>query len=264
MNAVCLAMMAAPALVAVLALPAAAQENHIMLSTDRDSYMLGDDVVVWGSVSTVLPGEQMQMKVLYGDDVIMVDQFEVAADGSFARRVSTGGQNWDNSGSYVVRVWYGSDNISREFEYVAEDADTPTRQIEVADGRGSTFDLGYAIRGGTVDRMVVDYDNMAILVEMESDRGGDLLLDLPRRYINATEAGDDTEFIVLAGDQPLQYVERDTASDVRRIWVAFPPGTSEILVIGTEVVPEFGAVAVLLVAVGGAVAASRFRTRIFP
>jgi hypothetical protein len=69
---------------------------------------------------------------------------------------------------------------------------------------------------------------------------------------------------VLAGDQQLQYVERDTASDVRRIWVAFPPETSEILVIGTAVVPEFGAAAVLLLAVGGAVAASRFRTRIFP
>ena len=264
MNAICLAMVVVSALVAALALPAAAQENPIMLSTDQDSYMLGDDVVVWGSVSTVLPGEQMQMKVLYRDDVIMVDQFEVAADGSFARRVSSGGPNWDNSGSYVVRVWYGSDNISREFAYVAEDAGVPTAHIEVADGRGGTFDLEYAIRGGTVDRMVVDYHNLAILVEMESDRGGDLLLDLPRRYINATDTGGDVEFIVLAGDQQLQYVERDTASDVRRIWVAFPPETSEILVIGTAVVPEFGAAAVLLLAVGGAVAASRFRTRIFP
>lgn len=244
------------------ALPAVAQENAITLDTDRDSYMMGDDVVVWGSVSTVLPGEQMQMKVLNDAGVIMVDQFEVATDGSFARRINLAGPSWETSGSYVVRVWYGSDNISREFDYVAEDAGVPSRQFEVADGRGGTFDLRYALGGGTINHMEVDYENLAIQVYLDSENGGSLILDLPRIYINATDADGDVEFIVLADEQPISYVEHAASSDVRRISVNFPPQTSEILVIGTEVVPEFGAVAILLLGVGAAAVVSRFRTRI--
>lgn len=258
----CLVLLAASAMV-VWAVPAAAQENFITLNTDKEMYMLGDTIVVWGSVSTVLPGEHIQMKVLHRDEVVMVDQFEVASDGTFARPVSSGGPNWDASGQYVVRVWYGSDNTSRQFEYVAEDANTPNRQMEVADGRGGTFDLEYAVKGGTVESMVVDYESLAISVSMESERGGSLLVDLPRRFINATDADGDVEFIVLADMQNLAYVEEAAGSDVRRIAVAFPPGTDEILIIGTAVVPEFGVAVYMALAVGGAAAASAFRTRIF-
>lgn len=260
----CLVLLAASAMLAAWALPADAQENFIMLNTDKDMYILGDTIVVWGSISTVLPGEHIQMKVLNRDEVVMVDQFEVASDGTFARPVSTGGPNWDTSGQYVVRVWYGSDNTSKQFEYVAEDANTPNRQIEVADGRGGTFDLEYAIKGGTVERMAVDYESLAISVDLESEHGGSLLVDLPRRFINATDVGGDVEFIVLADTQNLAYVEEDAGSDVRRIAVALPPGTDEILIIGTAVVPEFGAAVYMVLAVGGAAAASVFRTRIFP
>ena len=83
-------------------------------------------------------------------------------------------------------------------------------------------------------------------------------------YINSTDAGGDIKFIVLADDQPIPYIEHDAGPDIRRIEVAFPSETSEIMVIGTEVVPEFGAAALALLAVGGAVAVSRLRTRISP
>lgn len=259
-----LVLLAASAILTAWAMPAAAQENFITLNTDKDMYMLGDNIVVWGSVSTVLPGEHIQMKVLHRNEVIMVDQFEVASDGTFARPVSADGPNWDRSGQYVVRIWYGSDNTSRQFEYVAEDASSPNKQIEVADGRGGTFDLKYAVRGGTVERMVVDYESLAISVDLESEHGGSLLVDLPRRYINATNADGDVKFIVLADTQNLAYVEEDAGSDVRRIAVTFPPGTGDILIIGTAVVPEFGAAVYMVLAVGGAAAVSVFRTRIFP
>ena len=258
----CLVLLAASVML-VWVVPAAAQENFIALNTDKDTYLLGDTIVVWGSISTVLPGEQIQMQILYREQVVMVDQFDVASDGTFARPVSSGGSNWDRSGQYVVRIWYGTDNTSRQFEYVAEDVSTPNRQMEVADGRGGTFDLEYAIRGGIVERMVVDYESLAISVELESEDGGSILVDLPRRFINATDADGDVAFIVLADTQSLPYVEEDAEPDVRRISVSFPPGTDEILIIGTAVVPEFGSAVYVVLAVGGAAAASVFRTRIF-
>ena len=244
--------------------PAAAQENAITLHTDRSSYGADSVIAVWGSVSTLLPGAHIQMKILYGDQVIMVDQFEVAADRSFARLVTTGGPNWSNDGQYVVRVWYGSDNTSREFEYVAGSSMAAAQRAEVDDGRGGTFDVWYSVLGGTVDGMAVDYDNLAIRVEMSADSGGSLALDLPRAYINSTDAGGDVAYIVMAGDRQLYHEEVDAEPDVRRITVTFPADTTEILVVGTAVVPEFGAAAAVLLAVGGAAAAARLKTRISP
>lgn len=248
----------------VMAMPlATAQENVITLHTDRDSYDADSVIAVWGGVSTILPGAHIQMKILYGDQVIMVDQFEVAADRSFARLVTTGGPNWSNDGQYVVRVWYGSDNTGQEFEYVSGDSLAAALRAEVDDGRGGTFDVWYSILGGTVRGMAVDYDNLAIRVQISTNSGGSLVLDLPRMYVDSTDAGDDVAYIVMAGDRQLHHEEINADSDVRRIKVAFPADTTDLLVIGTEVVPEFGTVAIILLAVGSVATVSRLKTRIF-
>ena len=246
---------------AVLCIPLAAyaQEDPITLHTDSESYRGGDVVVVYGKVIP-LPGEQLTLRIQNNNNVMQVDQFSVAKDGTYTYMVNTNGTNWNNDGQYTVLVRYGQNSAALRFDFVVGGiSDDDLALFEVADG-GSTFDVWYAIDGGQVSDVVVDPDNLAIRVSLDSTTDGTLLLDLPREYIDASYNGDDEDYIVLIDDVMSPHTD-DMGSDVRRVEVKFPPGAQEIMVIGTEVVPEFGTALWILAAAAGTAAASRYAWR---
>ena len=249
---------------------AVAQEgDHVSVATDRDSYESGDIIVVSGMVWPVLPGHQMQMTITGDNKLVEVAQFDVALDGTYTYTVNTSGPKWNHDGEYIIQVQYGQETDNLMFDFAAGEADEKADIFEVADGRGGTFDVGYAVRGGAINDMVVDYENLAIRIALESERDGSLLLDLPRQYIDAVSAdGEDESYIVLVDGSPTVHVDDDMGEEVRRVMVTFPAGTNEIIIIGTQVVPEFGAVLAALAA-GVAVTAiaarsGRLRIGTFP
>lgn len=247
-------------LAAVVAPTAALAQSSlpVVVHTDHDMYRAGDIIVIYGTVSPVLSNEQIRMKIT-GNALVEIAQFDVAQDGSYAHTVNTGGPNWRHHGEYTLQVWYGEATQSLLFDFEPGDREAELAVVEVSDGRGGTFDVDYAIRGGSINDMAVDYDNLAIGIEIESDSDGSLILDLPRLYIDAvTMDGDDEDFIVLADGFPAPSID-DRGSDVRRLTVTFPAGTSEIMIIGTNVVPEFG-VALAALAAGVAATAVAART----
>lgn len=241
---------------------AMAQNNNIQLNTDSKSYENGDVMVVYGEVSTMLPDEQMRLQVLYRSTVLLVDQFDVAKDGTFTYLVNTKGSQWTHDGQHTIRVWYGNDNISQYFEYATQGIEDTLGMFEVADGRGGTFDLSYAIRGGVVDDMQVDYENLGIKISISAENGGRILLDLPRKYIDSVHnGGGDAQYIVLVDGIGTDHLD-DMGQDTRRIIVNFDANTADIMIIGTRVIPEFSSVFVILA--GGIVTISvlsRFRTK---
>lgn len=242
---------------------AAAQDNNIQLNTDSASYGDGDVMIVYGKVPIVLPDEQMRLQVLYRSTVLLVDQFDVAEDGTFTYLVNTQGSKWVNDGQYTIRVWYANDNNSQYFEYASEGIEDTLGMFEVADGRGGTFDVSYAIRGGVVDDMRVDYENLAIRVSISAEHDGRILLDLPREYIDSINNDDDTQYIILINGAETDHLD-DMGQDIRRIVINFDADTTDIMIIGTQVVPEFGSVFIILI--GGIVTISvlsRFRMRTF-
>lgn len=249
-------------------LPAAAvaQEGDLVsVDADRDSYESGDIIVVSGMVWPVLSGHQMQMTITGDNRLVEVAQFDVALDGTYTYTVNTSGPKWNYEGEYVIQVQYGQETDSLIFDFAVVGSDETVDIFEVADGRGGTFDVGYVVRGGTVNDMVVDYENLAIRITLESERDGSLLLELPRQYIDAVGmSGEDEDYIVLADGSPTAHVDDDMGEEVRRVLVTFPAETAEIMIIGTQVVPEFGIVLAVLAAgvAATAVAARSGRLRI--
>ena len=248
-------------LLAAVVAPAAALAQSsppVVVYTDHDMYRAGDIIVIYGAVSPVLPDEQVRMKIT-GNALVEIAQFDVAQDGSYAHTVNTSGPNWRHHGEYTLQVWYGEASQSLLFDFEPGDRGAELAVVEVSDGRGGTFDVDYAIRGGSIDDIAVDYDNLAIRMDVESESDGSLILDLPRLYIDAvTMDGDDEDFIVLVDGFPAPSID-DKGSEVRRLTVTFPAGTSEIMIIGTNVVPEFG-VALAALAAGVAATAVAART----
>ena len=256
-----MAVAAAVAVASVACGGAAAQSNNILLNTDALSYRGGDVIIVYGQVPTVLPDEQMRLQILHQGTVLLVDQFDVAADGTFTYIINTDGSQWTHDGQYAMRVWYGNDNTSVYFDYMTAALGDTLDMFEVDDGRGGTFDMSYAIRGGVVDRMGVDYDGLAINVQIDAQHDGQILLDLPRRFINATGQDGDVPYIVLLDGVQVDHAD-DMGADIRRIMVNFTSESADLLVIGTQVVPEFGgALAVLAAGTIASALAYRLRAR---
>ncbi|HJJ24420.1 MAG TPA: PEFG-CTERM sorting domain-containing protein, partial [Nitrosopumilus sp.] len=60
--------------------------------------------------------------------------------------------------------------------------------------------------------------------------------------------GDDTEFFVLVDDEETEFDEIRTYVD-RKLTIPFSEGAEQIEIIGTFVIPEFGTIAAMILAV---------------
>ncbi|PIN95332.1 MAG: copper-binding protein, partial [Nitrosopumilus sp. CG10_big_fil_rev_8_21_14_0_10_33_7] len=69
-----------------------------------------------------------------------------------------------------------------------------------------------------------------------------------RALIDAKMGDQDDTFFVLVDGEEVDFEETTTSTD-RTLTILFPAGAEEIEIIGTTVVPEFGTIAVMILAV---------------
>ena len=238
----------AVAILAIWMIPAYAQNNPIILHSDKDLYITGEFIIISGEVMTVLPGEHARLQIQRNADdfLIEVAQFDVARDGTYTYIVNTSGPSWDQEGEYTIRVWYGTESNTIGVNFVTTAA-SQMINYEVPDGRGGTFDLNYTMYGGDIRNMYINYDSLSLEIEMAAQKDGRIYLDLPRRYINSSVDMVDIDYIVLVDDRPVTHTE-ESNPESRLLTIAFPEGSTNISVIGTAVVPEFGMAILLLAA----------------
>jgi predicted secreted protein with PEFG-CTERM motif len=232
--------------------PSFAQESILSVNVSNDSFEEGDTIVISGKVSIIILETPVTIQIFNEGNLIEIAQIVVAQDGSFTHTILAEGQLWQNEGDYTVRAAYGEGNIAEaSFEFFKQIAITDTSEFfEVDAGSSGTFDVEYIIRGGTVKDMIVDSEIFALIVIIESAGDGSLTLDLPRESIDATKSdGSDDLFIILIDGIEVIYDEAITNEDTRTITIQFEEGDSDIEVIGTYIIPEFGTIASLILAV---------------
>ena len=78
--------------------------------------------------------------------------------------------------------------------------------------------------------------------------GGEIVLTLPRDVIDSTIDGVDEVFFVLVDGYETEYTEVATDLD-RTITIPFVAEAGSIEIIGTYVIPEFGTIAMMILAV---------------
>jgi predicted secreted protein with PEFG-CTERM motif len=94
------------------------------------------------------------------------------------------------------------------------------------------------------------------VIKIDASDEGKLVLDLPRKYIDAEKQnGKDEVFIILIEkiDNKIvetQYDEETSHSEIRTLTINFEEGDSLIQIIGTYVVPEFGAIVMIILTIG--------------
>jgi predicted secreted protein with PEFG-CTERM motif len=226
-------------------------EPLITTSTDKSEYKIGDTIVISGSVKSVVEGTPLTIQILDPDrNIVKVDQIDVAQDGKYTTTAKAAGNLWKKDGTYTVKVQYGPQNVVVEtnFQFTSSTV-IPTQIFEVNAENEGTFDVEYSITGGTVKDMVIDFEGLSLIVSIDSTSDGTMTLKIPRELMDAkTTSGDDDMFIVLIDGAEVE-AQQTSTSGSRTLTINFLKGDSDVEIIGTQIVPEFGAIAALVLAV---------------
>ena len=227
-------------------------QEPILVEVSSSSYEEGDIIVISGKVSTIILDYQVTIQIFNEGNLIEIAQLVVAQDGSFTHTIIAQGPQWQNEGDYAIRASYGEGNVAEaNFEFflykeIAELSD----YYEVNASPYGTFDVEYIIRGGILETMEIEPEIFALIVDIESTSDGSIILDLPREAIDAKKSdGSDDLFIIIIDGMEVIYDEAITNENTRTITIQFEEGDSDIIVIGTQIIPEFGTIAPLILAV---------------
>lgn len=230
-----------------------AQESLINVQTDDSNYDEGDIVVISGNVTTVIGSTPITLQLFLEENLVDIAQITVAQDGSYSHTIIAEGPQWKKIGNYSIRASYGEGNTAEtEFGFTPKSEISETKDnFEVNAGSSGTFDVEYAIKGGTVKNMTIDTDIFGIIIQIDATDEGTISLELPREFISAEKQnGKDDTFIILIDEIEVAYQELPVHSDFRGITINFEEGDSNIKIIGTHVIPEFGTIAMIILIVG--------------
>ena len=235
-----------------------AETSLISVQTDDHNYDEGDTIVISGQITTTIGDTQVTLQLFKEGNMIEIAQIKVSVDGNYSHTIIAEGQLWKNQGDYTVKVTYGEGNIAEStFTFTPKSAIIDTTDIfEVKAGDSGTFDIQYTIRGGTLQDISIDQHIFGLIIKIDAPDEGKIILDLPRKYIEAEKQnGKDEVFIILVEKEnkdvvETTYKETTSYSDVRTLTINFEEGDSEIQIIGTYVIPEFGTIVMIVLTAG--------------
>ena len=222
-------------------------DELICVDVAEEFYEDGDTVVISGKVKAVILNAQVSIQVFYGDSFLEPRQLEVAQDGTFTTTIIASGPQWSREGTYLVRAAYSNNIAETEFEFKpAETAITTTDFFEVDAGSFGTFDVPYTINGGTIKNIQVEPKILGLVVTIEAERDGIITLELPRSFIDAKKSvGVDERYLIYIDGSEITFEETASTKDYRTLRFSFKKGDTQIDIIGTFVIPEFGSYIIL-------------------
>jgi predicted secreted protein with PEFG-CTERM motif len=230
-----------------------AEGSLISVQTNDNNYSEGNTILISGNIVTIIGDTQVTMQLFQEGNLIEIAQIKVSQDGNYVHTIIAQGPLWKNQGTYMVKVTYGEGNIAETlFDYTPESKIIEIiKDFPVDAGDSGTFDVKYTIRGGTVEDIEIEPENLGLLVKINSLDDGKIILELPRESIDAEKQnGKDEKFIILINDAQTTYEEIQSDSTVRIIEINFEKGDSEIQIIGTHVIPEFGTMVIIILTIG--------------
>ena len=244
--------------------------DPISLSTSSDVYYDGDHIVVFGNVNTVFENMPITIRIYHESNLVGIAQPDVAKDGTFVKSFYATGSKWKDEGVYTVRAQYTPTQIAEtSFEFFSQVIDKSSAVFPVNIPNSGTFDVGYTIRGGEVFSIWIDQSSYSVGVLLQDvNSNGNLILKLPTESFDAKTDGENIDFIVLiskendpTGQIQVEYEEIATGDNYRTIRIPIEDGDSEVIVVGTYVIPEFGSIVIiiLVVAVSSAIIISKSR-----
>jgi plastocyanin len=105
--------------------------SSITVSTDKRSYKSGDRIKIFGEVGTLLSGIPVSLQVFASNgNLVVIEQGDVSYDKKFSFVLdNTNDPVWSSSGTYTVKVLYGTQSRTAETTFSFTKSSTPPTPI---------------------------------------------------------------------------------------------------------------------------------------
>jgi len=211
--------------------------------TDRTTYDHNDIIIVEGRVANIASGVPVTLTVMSSlNTVVKVDQIPVDEMGNFKTSFSTEGNLWKYDGTYFIKANYGSASKSNKImvELVGAIDSKPMVGAGCGDSELSVEGscIPYTITGGAVTGASVNTKDNSLIVKINAKEDGMITLSPTKQVF-------DGAFMVFVDGEQWDDIEISG----NKITVMFLAGAEKIEIFGTHVIPEFGAIAALILAV---------------
>ena len=238
--------------------PAFAVEGQkLTVTTDNTAYQQGDIITVTGNIEKIIPGTPVIIQLFFDRTQVDIAQVNVSQNGKFSKTFVADGPLWNSDGIVIIRVAYGNINTEATFDYFQKRTQSEMiSNFEVNIPDAGTFDIPYTMKGGILESISLNKNNFGLDIIINSHSDGYLTLQLDRDYIDSIKNdGTDEEFIILISNSEnetsiqTEFRKIESNGDFRTIEIPLKNGDDTIHIIGTFVIPEFGTIAAIVLAV---------------
>ena len=230
---------------------AAQAATPIRVWTDKAVYDHKSTITIEGSVATTKMGTEIGLTVIGPspfNNIVAVDQLQIDSDGKYKTTLSTAGDSWKYDGTYTIKVTYGNQQINNKA--LVQLTGASVIGFECAPGEltarvgASNYCIPYSISGATVTGARINQATTSMTININTSSDGTVKLEIPRNVLD-TSTG--SLFVLVDGEEVTS--EESVTDTTRTVTIMFPSGAEEIEIIGTFAIPEFGAIAALILAV---------------
>ena len=201
-----------------------------------------------GQVGNMRDGTPVTVIVTGATGVVTIEQITPSADGSFSLSVNTASPLMKYDGEYKIKATYGDAGINDVIVVTLEGGLVKQAPSHSGHEEGHheaadlTKQLDYNISGGMVESITATGDDSLLVSIHMAEDDGELTITLSEDII--TPFNDGSFFVLVNGE------ESDDAHQMgNKLMIPFDATTTDIEIVGTHVVPEFGTIAMIVLAV---------------
>jgi len=161
---------------------------------------------------------------------------------------------FESEKSDVPRVKILVPPVSKPSYMLSPSTEFPSKTPEIPGGNQFetsyneiNFEVNYKIDSGQISKISVDEDGSMLMLKLDAIKAGQLILSLPRGLIDAV----DDKFVMFETDSGnyMKYSILESEQGYVVILTVLPDELSEITILGTSVIPEFGLMTVSILIV---------------
>jgi predicted secreted protein with PEFG-CTERM motif len=255
--------------------PAFGENESVTVTTDKLSYSESETISISGEIEYLALGNEITLRIESPNgNIVYLAQMTVGSDKQFSTEITPGGSYWKIPGTYTILITQDKNNqatLSFEFGGVTDMPENELEETIVEDTvedivmddpvivdsivtattltiQDSTDLISYEITNGKIINVIPDLDAVSLLIDIEAIDNGAITLTIPRSVLDSTINDSDDEFFVLVDGEEVDFEEITTSTD-RTLTIEFLAGSEQIEIIGTFVIPEFGTIAAMILAV---------------
>ena len=218
------------------------------IEVNGDTFDHASTIIVDGQIGDMRVGTPVTLIVTGQTGVVTIEQITPSSDGSFSFSINTASPLMKYDGEYKIKATYGDAGINDVVFVTLEggavrEASSPSHHEDAHEEAADfTNELNYDISGASIVSITsTNDDSLLVSIHMAED-DGELTITLSEDII--TPFNDGTFFVLVNGEE-----SDDAEQNGTEVTIPFDSTTTEIEIVGTHVVPEFGTIAMIVLAV---------------